>query len=69
VILWWEVRPTASEVSEIASADMQFRRQNSNQRQARPLPEPETSKELFSRMLQSGLYAINGGDGQWVTSR
>jgi hypothetical protein len=39
---------------------MQLRRQNSNQRQARPLPETETSEELFPRVLQGGLYAING---------
>jgi hypothetical protein len=39
---------------------MQFRRQNSNQRQARPLPEAETGEELRARVLQGGLYAING---------
>jgi hypothetical protein len=41
---------------------MQFRRQNSNQRQARPLPEAETSEELFAGVLQGGLDAINGGN-------
>jgi hypothetical protein len=41
---------------------MQFRRQNPNQRQAQPLPKAETSKELFPRVLQGGLYAINGGN-------
>ena len=56
----WEPRPTVPEVSEIAPADMQFRRQNSNQRQARPLPEAETGEELRARVLQGGLYAING---------
>ena len=43
---------------------MEFRRQNANQRQAGPLPETETSEELCPRVLQGGLYAINGGDGQ-----
>ena len=60
LIFVWDARPVAPEVSEIASADMQFRRQNSNQRQTRPLPEAETSEELFSRVLQGGLYAIDG---------
>jgi len=60
LILVWDARPIAPEVSEIASADMQFRRQNSDQRQARPLPEAETSEELFPRVLQRGLYAIDG---------
>jgi hypothetical protein len=62
------VGPTTAEVSEIASADMQFRRQNSDQRQARPLPELEASEELSPRVLQGRLYAINGRDGQWITS-
>ena len=60
MILVWDVRPIAAEVSEIASAGVQFRRQNSNQRQARPLPEAETSEQLFPRVLQGGLDAING---------
>jgi hypothetical protein len=47
---------------------MQFGRQNPNQRQARPLPEAETSEELFPRVLQRGLYAINGRNRQWITS-
>jgi hypothetical protein len=42
---------------------MQFRRQNPNQSQTRPLPEPEASEELFPRVLQGGLYAINGRNG------
>ena len=62
LILVWDARPITPEVSEIASADMQFRRQNSNQRQARPLSEAETSEELFARVLQGGLYTINGGN-------
>jgi hypothetical protein len=57
-----------AEVSEIASADVRFRRQNSNQRQARPLPEAETREQLLPRVLQRGLDAINGGNGQWITS-
>jgi hypothetical protein len=60
LILVWDARPTVPEVSETASADVQFGRQNSNQRQARPLPEAETSEELFPRVLQGGLYAIDG---------
>ena len=56
----WNARPIVPEVSEIASANMQFRRQNSNQRQARPLPEAETGEELFAHVLQGGLYAVNG---------
>jgi hypothetical protein len=64
----WAAWPTAAEVSEIASADMQFRRENPNQRQAKPLPEAETSEELFARVLQRGLYAIDGRDGQGITS-
>jgi hypothetical protein len=59
-MLVWDAGPIAPEVSEIASADMQFRRQNSNQRQARPLPEAETREELFPRVLQGGLDAIKG---------
>src|SRR5207253_1814454 len=42
--------------------------QNSNQRQARPLPEAETSEELFARVLQGGLDRIDGGEGQGITS-
>jgi hypothetical protein len=48
------------ETVEIASANVQFRRQNPNQRQARPLSPAETSEELFARVLQGGLDAING---------
>jgi hypothetical protein len=62
VFLW--MRGKLPEVSKIASADMQFRRQNPNQRQAQPLPPAETSEELFPRVLQGGLYAINGREGQ-----
>jgi len=47
---------------------MQFRRQNSHQRQSRPLPPEETFEELFSHVLQSGLDAIDGGDRQRITS-
>jgi hypothetical protein len=47
---------------------MQFRRQNSNQREARPLPEAETCEQLFASVLQGGLNAINGRDGQWIPS-
>ncbi len=47
---------------------MEFRRKNSDQSQARPLPPAEMGEELFARVLQGGLYAINGGDGQWITS-
>ncbi len=56
------------DVSEIASADVHFRRQNSNQRQARPLSNAKASEELLARVLQRRLYAIDGGDGQWVPS-
>jgi hypothetical protein len=62
------VRPIAIEaVSEIASADVQFRRQNSNQRQPGPLSPTEMSEELFPGVLQGGLYAINGGKRQGIT--
>ncbi len=47
---------------------MQFRRQDPNQRQARPLPPAETSEELFPDVLQGGLHTINGGDWQGITS-
>jgi hypothetical protein len=57
-LLW--VRKGAAEVSETASTNMQFRCQNSNQREAGPLSPPETSEELGSSMLQGWLYAING---------
>jgi hypothetical protein len=68
VICLRETRPTAAEVSEIASADMQFRRENSNQRQPRPLSEAETSEKLFPRVLQGRLYAINGRNWHGRTS-
>jgi len=64
----WDAGPIASEVSEVASAGMQFSRQNPHQGQARPLPEAEASEELFPRVPQRGLYAINGRDGHWITS-
>ncbi len=47
---------------------MQFRRQNSNQRQPGPLSPAEMSEELFPRVLQGRLDAINGRDGQSITS-
>ena len=47
---------------------MQFRGQNSNQRQPGPLSPAEMSEELFPCVLQGRLYAINGGDGQGITS-
>jgi hypothetical protein len=56
------------EVSEVASADVHFRRQNSNQREAQPLAKTKASEELLARVLQRGLYAINGRNGQWMTS-
>ena len=64
----WRLLEKLSEVSEIASANMQFRRQNPHQRQARPLPPAETSEELFPHMLQGGLHTINGGNWQGITS-
>jgi hypothetical protein len=64
----WDAGESVTKVSEIASADMQFGRQNSNQRQAGPLTEAETGEELFPRVLQGGLYAINGRDGHGITS-
>jgi hypothetical protein len=53
-----------ADISEIASADVHFRRQNSNQRQARPLPEAKTREQLLPRVVKRRLYAINSGDGQ-----
>lgn len=47
---------------------MQFGRKNANQRQPRPLPELKTREELLSSVLQSGLYAIYGGNRQRITS-
>jgi hypothetical protein len=64
----WRLLEKLSEVSKVASANMQFRRQDPNQRQARPLPPAETSKELFPDVLQGGLHTINGGSWQWITS-
>ena len=58
----WE---TATHVSKTATADVDFRRQNSDQRETRPLAPPERSEELESRVLQGGLYAINGRSWQW----
>jgi hypothetical protein len=62
------VRPVAVEVAEVASANVQFDRKNSNQSEARPLPELKPREELLSRVLQSGLYAINRGNRHWMTS-
>jgi hypothetical protein len=64
----WEVRPTAAEVSETASANVEFGCQNSNQREARPLPPAKTSEELVARVLNGGLNTIDGGKGQKITS-
>ena len=58
------VRGELTEVTETTSADVQFPRQNCDQRQARPLPKAETSEELFARVLQGGLDGIDGGEGQ-----
>src|SRR5271163_4763031 len=52
-----EGREMATQVP--ASADMQFRRENPHERQARPLAEAKTSEELFTRVVQRGLYAID----------
>ena len=57
-----------ADISEIASADVHFRRQNSDQRQARPLSKAKAGEQLLPRVLQGGLYAINGRDGHWMTS-
>jgi hypothetical protein len=57
----WE---TATHVSKTATADVDFRRQNSDQRETRPLAPPERSEELESGVLQGGLYAINGRSWQ-----
>jgi hypothetical protein len=56
---------TATHVSKTATADVHFRRQNSDQRETRPLAPPERSEELESGVLQGGLYAINGRSWQW----
>jgi hypothetical protein len=64
----WRLLEKLSEVSEIASANMQFGRQDANQGQARPLPPAETSEELFPHVLQGGLHTINGGSWQGITS-
>jgi hypothetical protein len=61
-VISWRVLQKLSEVSEIASAHMQFGRQNPHQRQTRPLPPAETSEELFPHVLQGGLHTINGGN-------
>jgi hypothetical protein len=63
-----DARPITAEISEIASADMKFGRENSYQRQARPLPETEISEELLPRVLEGGLYAIDGREGHGNTS-
>src|SRR3984893_3987742 len=68
IVLLWDTRPTAAEVRDTASADVEFRCQNSNQRQARPLSEAETSEELFARVLQGGLDGVDGGEGHGITS-
>jgi len=47
---------------------VQFGRQNSNQRQARPLPEAETSEELFPRVLQGGCTQSTAETGMERTS-
>jgi len=47
------------EVSETASADVQFGRQNSKPAPGATIAE-RNSEELFPRVLQGGLYAIDG---------
>jgi len=68
LILVWDVWPIAAEVSEIASAGMQFRRQNSNQRQARPLPEAETSKSCSRACCKAGWTQSTAETGTRRTS-
>ena len=54
----------APKISKTAAADVYFRCQNSYEGEARPLPQAEMGEQLTSSMLQSGLYAINGRNGQ-----
>jgi hypothetical protein len=52
--------------AEIASASVKFRRENCHKRETGPLPPAEASEQLFFCVLHGGLYAIDGGDGQWT---
>ena len=63
-----DARPIAAEVSKAAPADMQFRRQNPDESQSGPLAPTEVGKELLARVMEGGLYAIDGGSGQWIFS-
>ena len=65
LMLGRSARPSATKIGDAASADMNFRCKNSDQREPRPLSPSEVGEELCARVLQSGLDAINGGDGQW----
>jgi hypothetical protein len=51
---------------EIASADMQFGGEESNQRQTRPLAQPKRTKKLVASTLERGLNTIDSGDRQWL---
>jgi hypothetical protein len=61
---WVDAGEMAAEVSETASADMQFHGENPDERQARPLPKAEASEQLFACVLQRGLYAVDRGKWQ-----
>jgi len=58
------MRHTAAKISKTAAADVYFRSQNSDEGEARPLPQAEMGEQLTSSVLQGGLYAINGRNGQ-----
>src|SRR5580698_8492913 len=58
--VWVQARKV--ETAEVAAAEVQFRRENSDQRQARPLSPAKRFEELLTGVLQGGLYAINGGE-------
>lgn len=48
-----------------APANVQFGGENADERQSRPLPPPEISKELGACVLQGWLNAFDGRKRQW----
>jgi len=57
-----------ADISEAASADMQFGRENSDEGETRPLAPTKRVKELLACVLQGGLDAINGRNWHWIPS-